>query len=68
MRGTGVTRNPQQALQYYAKAANAGIPEAQFVMGEYFRNAGDFENARKAYTMALMGGYQPAQIRLDQMG
>lgn len=68
MAGAGVERNPQLAMQYYAKAANAGVPEAQFVMGEYFRNAGDLENARKAYASALKGGYQPAKIRLDQMG
>ena len=54
-------------MQYYAKAANAGIPEAQFVMGEFFRNNGDSENARKAYTAALQGGHRPAQVRLEQL-
>lgn len=65
--GRGVSRNPQEAFEYYFKAANAGVPEALFVIGEYYRNNGERENALKAYQAAVDGGYQPAQIRIDQM-
>lgn len=68
MTGKGVARNPQQAMHYYADAADKGVPEAAFVLGEFLRNSGDRENAIKAYKQALAGGYQPASIRLQQMG
>lgn len=68
MTGNGVARNPQQAMHYYADAADKGVPEASFVLGEFLRNSGDRENAIKAYKQALAGGYQPASIRLQQMG
>ncbi len=67
MAGMGVNRDPRQAMQYYTVAANAGVPEAAFVLGEFFRNAGDRENALKAYRKALAGGYAPAQTRINQM-
>lgn len=67
MIGNGVERDVRAAMHYYADAADKGVPEAAFVLGEYLRNAGDRENALKAYKQALVGGYAPAQIRIDQM-
>ena len=67
MSGRGVQQNPREAFQYYALAADKGIPEAAFVLGEFLRNSGDRENAIKAYQQALDGGYSPAKTRLDQI-
>ena len=65
--GNGIEKNTQMAKRYYIQAANKGVPEAAFVLGEFFRNAGDRENALKAYQHAYNGGYAPAKIRIDQM-
>ena len=67
MAGNGVEKDFQLAMHYYADATDKGVPEAAFVLGEYLRNAGDCENALKAYQQAVDGGYQNAQIRIDQM-
>lgn len=67
MAGKGVARDMNLALEYYAAAANKGVPEAAFVMGEYFRNCGEMEFALKAYRVAYQGGYAPAKMRIDQM-
>ncbi len=67
MTGNGVQRDIRLAMHYYADAADKGVPEAAFVLGEYLRNTGDRENALKAYQQALDGGYSPAQTRIDQM-
>ena len=67
MTGNGVQRNVQQAMHYYADAADKGVPEAAFVLGEFLRNNGDRDNALKAYQQAFDGGYAPAKVRIDQM-
>lgn len=67
MTGQGVQQNQREAFRYYAIAADAGVPEAAFVMGEFFRNSGDRDNAMKAYQQAVAGGYAPAQQRINQM-
>jgi TPR repeat protein len=71
MTGKGVTRDPQRASIYYEKAANFGIPEAQFVMGELLRVGVDvpqnIEGSRNWYKLALKNGYHAAQERLEQM-
>ena len=67
MTGNGVQRDLRLAMHYYADAADKGVPEAAFVLGEYLRNTGDRANALKAYQQALDGGYAPAQVRIDQM-
>ena len=65
--GNGVEKDFRLAMHYYADAADKGVPEAAFVLGEYLRNNGDRVNALKAYKQALAGGYQPAQIRIEQL-
>ena len=67
MTGSGVERNAQQAMRYYADAADKGVPEAAFVLGEFYRSAGDSENAFKAYQQAYNNGYAPAKKRIEQM-
>lgn len=67
MIGKGVQKDPHDAIRYYAMAADKGIPEATFVIGEYFRNRGDKKNALKAYRKSYEGGYAPARMRIRQM-
>ena len=67
MTGNGVQRDVQQAMVYYKAAADKGVPEAAFVLGEYFRNAGDNDSALDAYQKAYDGGYTPAEIRINQI-
>lgn len=67
MTGNGVQKDMRLAMHYYADAADKGVPEAAFVLGEYLRNAGDRANALKAYQQAVDGGYAPAQARINQM-
>lgn len=67
MTGSGVKRNAQQAMRYYADAADKGVPEAAFVLGEFYRSAGGSENAFKAYQKAYNNGYAPAKKRIEQM-
>ena len=67
MTGTGVETNMRQAFEYYEKAAVGGIPEAMFVMGEYCRNNGLRDKSIDWYTKSYQSGYEPAQIRIQQM-
>ncbi len=67
MSGNGVQRDMRLAMHYYADAADKGVPEAAFVLGEYLRSTGDRTNALKAYQQAYAGGYTPAKTRIDQM-
>lgn len=65
--GRGVQSDRREAMKYYEKASDAGIPDAAFIMGEFLRNDGDRENALKYYQKALDGGYTAAQMRIEQM-
>lgn len=66
--GNGVSRDPKLAMHYYTTAADKGIPEAAFVLGEIYRNSGDREKAIAAYKKAERKGYEDAKARLKQMG
>lgn len=65
----GHVRNASQAVAkgYYVIAEDNGIAEAAFVLGEFARNENDRSEAILHYKKALELGYQPAQIRLEQM-
>ena len=67
MTGRGVEKDVKLAMHYYADAADKGVPEAAFVLGEYLRNSGDSKNALMAYQQALDGGYAPAGVRIAQL-
>ncbi|MCR4885072.1 MAG: hypothetical protein K6A68_16010 [Clostridiales bacterium] len=67
MAGRGVEKDMKLAMHYYADAADKGVPEAAFVLGEYLRSIGDGKNALLAYQQALDGGYAPANMRIAQM-
>ena len=63
------TDNPDknEIIHYYTIAAESGIPEAAFVCGEFARKAGDLSKARQYYQQAADAGYDPAQVRLNQL-
>lgn len=67
MTGRGINEDRGLALKYYELAANQGVVEAQFVMGEFCRNNGKREQAYSWYKKALDGGYKNASIRIQQM-
>lgn len=67
MTGRGTKQDSKEAMRYYTIAADKGVPEAAFVVGELMRNQGNRTGALKAYKQALEGGYEPAQIRINQM-
>lgn len=67
MIGKGAQQNIQEAFKYYSIAAENGIPEAAFVMGEILRNAGEKQKALAAYQKALDNGYMPAKKRIAQL-
>ncbi len=67
MIGKGIKKDQHDAIRYYAMAADKGIPEATFVIGEYFRNRGDKKHALKAYKEAYAEGYELAQVRIRQL-
>ncbi len=67
MTGRGVDLNPIEAMKYYKIAADKGVPEAMFVMGEFSRQAGNTSNALQFYKQAYKQGYEPAKLRIDQL-
>ena len=67
MTGNGVDQNREEAFKYYTIAADAGIPEAAFVIGEFLRSAGDKEGAIQAYKKAADNGYELAKARIKQL-
>ncbi len=67
MTGQGLPKDREEAKKYYSMAAENGVPEAAFVMGEFLRNSGDREGALKAYQKAADAGYAPASFRIEQM-
>ncbi len=67
MTGKGIARDAAKAMEFYRKAANGGVPESMFVMGEYYRNAGEREIALDWYRKSHSSGYEPALTRIRQM-
>ena len=69
--GKGIPQDRCAAAVWYTKAAEQGVPEAQFVMGEFLRVGDvverDAEKARYWYERARANGYEPAAVRLRQM-
>ncbi len=70
MAGKGIETDPELAVSYYEKAAHGGVPEAQFVMGEFYRSGmhrqQDFKKAEYYYTLASENGYTPADTRFNK--
>lgn len=59
--------NEEEAFKYYLIAANSGIPEAQFVAGEFYRNNGNKEKALYYYRASSDNGYEYADVRIKQI-
>lgn len=67
MIGRGVSADIKEAIKYYTFAAEKGHPEAQFVLGEYYKKQGDITSSLKYYYLAAKNGYEPARIRIAQL-
>jgi TPR repeat protein len=62
-RGDGVTRDVDEARQWYEKAAEQGMPEAQTVLGDFHAMGiggvpADAEAARSWYEKAAAQGHE----------
>ena len=68
LRGDGVERDPEAAVEWYRKSAEQGLPEAQTALGDIYAKgigvAADPEAARAWYEKAAAQGHAPAQSRL----
>ena len=68
LRGDGVERDPEAAVEWYRKAAEQGLPEAQTALGDLYARgigvAADPEAARAWYEKAAAQGHAPAQAKL----
>ena len=57
----------EEALHYYAIAADKGVPEAAFVLSQYLLRSGDKTNALKAAQQAYDNGYEPARMLIEKI-
>lgn len=65
-----VPENEQLGLGYLGKAANQGLPRAQFLMGEHIAEKGtsaDYAKAYMWYTLARRGGDKHSNKALKQL-
>lgn len=69
--GQGVSRNSQQAISWYARAAESGYPEAFFALGRLFeRGEGlphNYREARQWYAKGAAANHVPSQLHLGLM-
>lgn len=65
--GNGIPRNDNEAIKYYKIASDNGSAEANYVLGEIYRTAGNASVASMYYKKAADAGYEPANTRLNQM-
>jgi TPR repeat protein len=72
LRGSGVTRDPARAAQWYRKAAARGDAESQYVLsGMYFKGIGvprDPSVAMEWLRRAAAQGHSGARAQLTQTG
>lgn len=66
--GAGIPQNDVKAREYYTKAANGGLPEAQLVVGKMFAlNDGNYSAAAKWYQKAADQDDADAQYHLGAL-
>jgi TonB family protein len=69
--GSGVTQNDNNGYRLLKEAANQGLPEAQFKMGEYIfshgNQPGDYIAAYVWYEIAQRSGYGHSDKRLKEV-
>ncbi|MHB8109618.1 MAG: tetratricopeptide repeat protein [Syntrophorhabdaceae bacterium] len=72
MVGSGTEFNCKEAFRLYHEAADQNIPEAQFVLGEYYRTGypdlieKNTDRALAWYEQAARAGYEHAKTRIEQ--
>ena len=68
VRGDGVEPDPEGALNWYRKAAEQGVPEAQIALGDFYATgrgvAVDRDEARRWFEKAAGQGHEGAAARL----
>lgn len=62
--GTGTTCNLAESESWYKRAAEAGLPEAQYRLGYVYYQRKDYSDALNCYQKAASQGYLPALWRL----
>lgn len=72
LNGTGVKRNKGNAIKYIQDAADKGVANAQYIIGELYQagEVGIFFKNKKAinyYKMAAMNGHADAQYKLGRI-
>ncbi|MBF0588924.1 MAG: SEL1-like repeat protein [Magnetococcales bacterium] len=72
LNGQGVRANPQQALHWFAKAAQGGYAEARFTLGSFYAHGqhGVTKSGSKAfhwYQLAAKQGHAQAQFGLGRL-
>jgi TonB family protein len=65
----GSSEDERLGLVYLGKAANQGLPRAQFLMGEHIAQdaSADFPKAYMWYTLARRGGYKESDNALTEL-
>ncbi|MDD9798015.1 MAG: tetratricopeptide repeat protein, partial [Alphaproteobacteria bacterium] len=62
-RGYGVSRNREEAQKLYMRAAQKGLPAAQFHIAKMLEEAGDFVAAYRYYLLAKWQAYLQAPLQ-----
>ena len=69
--GIGVEENDEEAVKWFAKAAERGQPRALFLLGECYEEGNgvkaDLNKAKEYYQRAADRGYQSAQKALKRL-
>ena len=65
MIGKGVEQNESLACEQYLIASQRGVPEAMFVIGQFYDRAGNKEKAYESYMNAYKNGYEPAKELME---
>ena len=67
MTGRGTEIDVSKAKKYYKMAADKGVPEAEFEMGEFSMQDGQLDEALRFFNAAYRNGYELARIRISQI-
>jgi TPR repeat protein len=68
VKGEGAEADPEEALKWYLRAAEQGVPEAQIAVGDFYAGgrvvAVDHDEARRRFEKAAGQSHEAAQPRL----
>ncbi|HXH73161.1 MAG TPA: tetratricopeptide repeat protein, partial [Mariprofundaceae bacterium] len=65
--GAGVPQDVSIGLEIMWQAARSGSPEAQFGLGRFLEELGEYDVARTLYDESMSQGYYPSQYRIGWM-